>query len=70
MIFAACVYCDEPFALPINEDYLPMLEQGQQLVSRVECEKCQRITYVEHRRVGGEVFGEDDPRAEMLSRVG
>ena len=70
MIFTACVNCDELIIVPLDEDYLPELEGGRQLVSKEICSKCGAVNYIEHRRVGGETFGEDDERAKKLEVLG
>lgn len=69
MIFTECVYCGEPIIVPLEETYLGELEQGKQMVSKEVCEKCGKVNYVEHRRVGGETFGEDDERAKKLAKL-
>ncbi len=68
MIFTECVYCSEPIFVSLNEDYLMLLKKGKQLVSKEICEKCGKANYVEHRRMGGETFGEDDPRAKKIDK--
>ena len=70
MIFTECVYCGEPFTVSLDERYLELLKGGRQLVSKHKCEKCRKTNYVEHKRVGGETFGEDDKRAKKLKKVG
>lgn len=66
MIFTECVYCNEPIIVTLNEDYLDELKEGRQLVSKEICEKCGNANFVEHKRIGGETFGEDDKRAKEL----
>ena len=61
-----CVRCSEPLVLALNEAYLEMLKEGRQLVSVHTCERCGETNYVEHKRVGGETFGEDHPKARAL----
>lgn len=68
MIFTECVYCDEAIIVPLSEWYLDELKHGRQVVSKEVCDKCGKVNYVEHRRVGGETFGEDDPRAKKLKK--
>lgn len=69
MIQTECVYCHEPLLIPLNEDYLRLLADGEQLVSQEICPQCERVNYVEHRRDGGETFGEDDDRAKELKEL-
>ena len=69
MIFTECVYCNEPIIVPLNEAYLGQLESGKQMVSKEVCEKCAKVNFVEHRRLGGETFGEDDKRAKKLTKL-
>lgn len=69
MIFTECIKCNEPITVPLNEDYLNNLKEGKQLISKEVCVKCETVNYVEHKRVGGETFGEDDKRALMLNKV-
>lgn len=66
MIFTECVYCGEPIIVELNEDYLKELNKGRQMVSKHICNKCEKANFVEHRRMGGETFGEDDERAKNL----
>ena len=68
MIFTECVYCDEPIIVSLDERYLKLLKDGQQLVSKHKCEKCGKTNYVEHKRIGGETFGEDDKRAKGVKK--
>lgn len=69
MIFTECVYCNEPIIVSLNEEYLRLLKKGKQLISKHICEKCKKINYIEHKRMGGETFGEDDDRAKKLSKL-
>lgn len=66
MIFTECVYCDEPFAVPLDINYMAHLNLGRQLVTKHTCDGCGKTNYVEHRQMGGETFGEDDERAKQL----
>ena len=67
MIFTECVYCGEPIIVALNEDYLDYLGKGKQMVSKERCEKCGKTNFVEHKRLDGETFGENDERAKKLS---
>ena len=70
MIFTECVKCGNAIIVPLEESYLEELEKGRALVSKEICEKCGTVNFVEHRRVGGETFGEDDERAKRLNKKG
>jgi len=69
MIQTECVYCNDPFFVTLDEEYLEMLKENKQLISAHTCESCGKVNYVEHRRMGGETFGEDDERAEKLTKL-
>lgn len=69
MIFTECVYCDEPIIVPLDEGYLELMKKGRQLIEKVVCKKCGKTNFVEHKRVGGETFGEDDKRAKNLVKT-
>ena len=69
MIITECVYCGNSIMVPIEEEYLTLLKDGRQMVSKEICKKCGKVNYVEHLRVGGETFGEEDPRAKELKKV-
>jgi len=66
MIFTNCVSCDAGFAVSLNENYIPLLHEGRQLITTHYCTACGTRNYLEHRRLGGETFGDDDPRAKGL----
>jgi len=66
MIFTSCVYCDEPLTVSLQEEYLDLLKEDKQLVSKEVCSKCGKANFVEHKRLDGETFGEDDERFEKL----
>ncbi len=68
MIITECVYCNEPIMVSLQEEYLDDLKEGKQLVSKEVCPKCGKNNYVEHRRMGGETFGEDDERFNKLKK--
>ena len=68
MIFTECVYCDKSFIVSLDESYLGLLKKGKQLISKHKCEKCGKNNYVEHKRFGGETFGEDDERVRRLTK--
>ena len=61
MIFTACVYCNSPIIIPLDERYLDFLEEGKKLYTKEVCEKCGKANFVEHRRLDGETIGEDNP---------
>lgn len=69
MIFTECVYCGESFTVQLDNTYLGLLHRGHQLVSKYYCESCGKVNFVEHRRVSGETFGEDDPRVRRMSKL-
>ena len=69
MIFTECVYCGEPIIVSLDERYLGLLKSGKQLVSKEPCEKCGKNNYIEHKRFGGETFGEEDERAVRLDKL-
>lgn len=66
MIFTECVVCGEPFAVELDEGYLPALHDGRQLVTTHICDTCSTRNHVEHRKIGGQTFGDGDPRASRL----
>ncbi len=69
MLITECVYCGWALFVSLDESYLSLLEENKQLISKHICEKCGKTNYVEHRRVGGETFGEDDERVKRLEAV-
>lgn len=68
MIFTECIHCGNQIIIPLEEEYLDLLKSGKQLVSREICDKCNTVNYVEHKRIGGETFGENDDRAKKLMK--
>lgn len=68
MIFTECVKCGEAIIISLEENYLDLLKKGKQLVSKHICKKCGTVNFVEHKRMGGETFGEDDERAKKLNK--
>lgn len=69
MIFTECIKCNESIIVPLENNYINILKEGKQLISKEICANCGTINYVEHKKIGGETFGETDKRALMLKKL-
>lgn len=69
MIFTNCVVCGHPFIVELDEQYLPMLKQGKQLIERIECEECGAENFIEHRRFGGVTMDRETVESKGLKKL-